>query len=181
MSWDILTLVFLIYICFSSTFYKWLSTTMALRKWDFCQFLSHRLNISPLPNFPIFVKFCLRRPFILLRNLCHTLLLVKFCNSVKFCELTNLDLIGNFWQSWLLVQLQHKSKKKIFGLGPPGFIQFLGWDPILFTLFLFDAIFTLNLTNHTQIFPFLSNFTTAIFSPFSPTFRQFAHSTYSST
>ena len=130
--------------------------------------------------FPFLSNFVCGALLILFHHLCRTLLLVKFCNSVKFCELTNFELIGNFWRSWFLVQLQHKSKKKI-GLGLPGLTWFLGWGPILFTLFLFDASFTLNSTNHKQKFAFLSNFTAAIFSPFSLTFRQFAHSTYIST
>ena len=133
--------------------------------------MSHRLNISPLPKFPIFVKFCQRRPVCYLRHdLRHNLPYCQICNSVKFCYVADFEFIGNFWWSWFLVQLRYKSKKKI-GLGLPGFIQFLSWDPILFTLFLFNANSTLNLTNHKQNLLFVKfshgNFP-PIFARFSP-------------
>ena len=123
-----------------------------------------QFNISPLPNFPIFVKFCQRRPVCYLRHdLCHNLPYCQICNRVKFCELTNFELIGNFWRSWFWYNYNTNQRKK-----------FLGWDPILFTLFLFNTNPTLNSTNHKQKFAFLSNFTAATFSHFSP--KQFRFS-----
>ena len=79
-----------------------------------------QFNISPLPNFPIFVKFCLRRSVHFASSFMLHFASCQICNFVKFCELTNFEFIGNFWRPRFLV-LKNLSNQK----------NFLGWDCML--------------------------------------------------
>lgn len=158
--------------------YIWRASTFSRN-----QFRSDFYQIFPfLSNF-VSGALCVIRVTICITIRVTIYLAVKFCNRVKFCELINFELIGNFWVFYLFLTNTARNQKNFWagaprsrlkiGLGLPAFIEKLGWDSILFTLFLFNASFTFNLTNHKQNFSFCQIFAEQFFRHFSPFFALF--------